>query len=226
MRVGLLVEDHHDARAWLEQSLNMAFPGIKLASESTLTGGYSSLDHLCEAGVAPDIALVDLGLPDGSGIDLITELNLKVPNCFCVVATRYEDDAHLFAALKAGARGYLLKQQPQAELVRRLEGIANGEPPLSAAVAQRLLLEFGPPRASSAEPILMAGRIAPISLSPREREVLAQLAKGMTLAQAGDLLGVSRHTVAAHVKRIYEKLGVSSRAEASVEAVRLGLIRH
>lgn len=219
MRVGLLVEDHQDAREWLKRSLSTAFPGIKLASESTLAGGYSALDHLCEAGIAPDIALVDLGLPDGSGTELIRKLVIKAPSCLCVVATRYEDDDHLFAALKAGARGYLLKQRPQAELIRLLAGIANGEPPLSPAVAQRLLSEFGPGPESETFP----DTATPIQLTPREREVLSLITKGHTLARVGDLLEISRHTVAAHVKRIYEKLGISSRAEASMKAVHLGL---
>lgn len=222
MRVGLLVEDHQDARRWLEQSLNTAFPGIKLASEITLADGYSALDHFCSVGIAPDIAVIDLGLPDGSGIELIRKLTIKTPECFCVVATRYEDDSHLFAALKAGARGYLLKQRPQAELTRQLAGIVNGEPPLSPAVAQRLLAEFGP--GSEAVSVATSENTAPARLTPREQEVLSLITKGFTLVKIGGLLGISRHTVAAHVKRIYEKLEVSSRAEASVKAVRLGLV--
>jgi DNA-binding NarL/FixJ family response regulator len=221
MRVGLLVEDHKDAREWLKRSLNTTFPGIKLASESTLAGGYTSLNHLCEAGIAPDIALIDLGLPDGCGTELIRELTARVPDCLCVVATRYEDDDHLFSALKAGARGYLLKQRPQEELTRLLAGIVNGEPPLSPVVAQRLLSEFGP--ASGAEQKGLPEAATRVQLTPREREVLSLITKGYTLAKAGELLDISRHTVAAHVKRIYEKLGISSRAEASMKAFHLGL---
>jgi DNA-binding NarL/FixJ family response regulator len=221
MRVGLLVEDHQDAREWLKRSLSTAFPGITLACEGTLAGGFSSLDHLCNAGGAPDIALIDLGLPDGSGVTLIRELAARAPECLCVVATRYEDDDHLFAALKAGARGYLLKQRPQAEITRLLAGIANGEPALSPVVAQRLLSEFGP--APDAEQAVDPRAVTPAQLTPREREVLSLITKGHTLARIGNLLEISRHTVAAHVKRIYEKLGISSRAEASLKAIHLGL---
>lgn len=222
MRVGLLVEDHRDARAWLERTLQTAFPSIKLASKGTLAEGLASIEHFSGAGIAPDIALVDLGLPDGSGLELIRVLRARSPSCLVVVASRYEGDAHLFAALKAGAQGYLLKQQPQADLIRRLEGIANGEPPLSPAVAARLLSAFGPDSNR-------AGFVAPVDKPPRnpltgrEREVLSMLTTGVTLEKAGALLGISRHTVAAHVKRIYEKLEISSRAEAIMEAVRLGL---
>lgn len=223
MRVGLLIEDHHDAREWLARSLNTAFPGIKLASEATLKDGCASLDYLCRAGIAPDIALIDLGLPDGSGIELIKKLATRVPECFCVVATRYEDDTHLFAALKAGARGYLLKQRPQAELTRLLLGITNGEPPLSPMVAQRLLSEFGPDNDSERRRVVVPDEVALARLTIREQEILSLLTGGNTLEKIGEHLSISRHTVATHVKRIYEKLNISSRAEASIKAIQLGL---
>jgi len=224
MQVGLLVEDHHDARAWLERSLNTAFPGIKLASKSTLAEGCFTVNNLCRAGIVPDIAVIDLGLSDGCGIELIRKLKLKAPECISVVATRHEDDTQLFTAFRAGALGYLLKHQSQAELTRRLSGIANGESDLSPAVVRRLLSGSGPTAGSNAEPLDAFGKATLARLTPREREILPLLSTGFTLAKIGDLLGISRHTVATHVKRIYEKLRISSRAEASVEAVRMGLI--
>ena len=121
---------------------------------------------------------------------------------------------HLFAALKAGAHGYLLKEQTHQELVEHLQGIIQGQPPLSPSVARRILQHF-------------RMRTRPFSrhgLTCRESEVLILLAKGMTCKESASLLGISPHTTADHIKNIYRKLNVNSRAEASLEAARLGLV--
>ena len=133
-----------------------------------------------------------------------------------VVATVFDDDAHLFPALRAGAQGYVLKDQAPEVLADMLKGIAAGQPPLSPSVARRLLRHFGPPAAptDTTNP-----------LSPRETEVLGLIAKGYTVQQVADALELTRNTTAGYLKEIYRKLSVSSRAEATLEATRLGLVR-
>lgn len=215
MKLGFLLEDHAGAQDWLQGVLTDVFPGISVTVSSRLSEARDKLSHLLQAGFSPDIALIDLSLPDGTGIDFIRDLREQAPDCLCIVITIHDDDRHVFPALRAGARGYLLKQQPQAELARRLSGLIEDEPPLSPSVARRVLATFAPPEASS-QP----------DLTPREQEVLGLIAKGFTLAQVGQALGITRHTTAGYVKSVYRKLEVSSRAEATREAMRMGMIDH
>ncbi|WP_150910203.1 response regulator [Marinobacter halotolerans] len=213
MKLGFLLEDHGGAQDWLQGVLTEVFPGISVTVSGRLGEARDKLSHLLQAGFTPDIALIDLSLPDGTGIDFIRDLREQAPECLCIVVTIHDDDRHVFPALRAGARGYLLKQQPQAELARRLAGLIEDEPPLSPSVARRVLATFAPPDTSS-QP----------DLTPREQEVLELIAKGFTLAQVGQALGITRHTTAGYVKSVYRKLEVSSRAEATREAMRMGMI--
>jgi len=213
MRLGFILEDHAGAQDWLRSVLNEVFPGISVTVASRLEEARGKLSHLLQADLQPDIALVDLSLPDGSGIEFIRDLRESATDCLCIVITIHDDDRHVFPALRAGARGYLLKQQSQSELARRLSGIIEDEPPLSPSVARRVLATFAPPD--------MAARP---DLTPREQEVLELIAKGFTLAQVGQALGITRHTTAGYVKTVYRKLEVSSRAEATREAMRMGMI--
>ncbi|MES1944627.1 LuxR family two component transcriptional regulator [Salinisphaera sp. PC39] len=206
----LIVEDLPTSCDWLGDVLRVAFPGILIDTAPDLAGARAAL-----AEFVPDLALVDLGLPDGSGVDLILALRREHPGCRSVVTTIYADDAHLFPALRAGAVGYLLKDQPQERLAMQLRGIAAGEPPLSPIIARRLLKVFEPePEHEQAD-----------SLSPRERETLVLIAKGYRLNEVADCLGVTRNTAAGYIKSVYRKLQVSSRAEAALAAARMGLVR-
>lgn len=211
--MALILEDHAGAQAWLREVLGWVFPEINVSMADSLSVARARLAHMIAAELSPDIALVDLSLPDGTGIDLIRDLRETAPDCLCIVVTIHDDDRHVFPALRAGATGYLLKQQSKADLARRLRGIVDGEPPLSPSIAKRILSTFAPVREEGYT-----------ELTPREREVLALIAKGFTLAKAGAALEISRHTTAGYVKNIYRKLEVSSRAEATREAVRMGLI--
>ena len=208
---GLVVEDLPSASAWLAGVLAEAFPGIELRQAASLKEGRERL-----RGFKPAIALVDLGLPDGSGVELIDHLNRTVPDCACIVTTIFHDDVHLFPALRAGAQGYLLKDQPRERVMQALQGIVAGEPPLSPVVARRVLKVFS----AASTP---AG--ADDRLSPRERETLTLIAKGCRLPDVAERLGVTRNTAAGFIKSVYRKLNVSSRAEATLEAARLGLVR-
>lgn len=209
MKTCLVLEDLQDSQRLLTQALRASFPAIVIAVTSRL---HEARQWLTE-NPPPDLALIDLGLPDGSGIDLIAELNRRSPTTVTVVASIFADDQHLFPALRAGAQGYLLKDQRWPELAELLKGIAAGRPPLSPQIARKLLGYFRPAPPSNLD-----------TLTQRETEVLSLIAKGVTLAEAAKLLGISPHTVSGYVKDIYRKLNVSSRAEAALTAQRMGLV--
>ncbi len=205
-----IVEDLASSRVWLAQALEAAFPGIALREADCLAAAQACVRE------PPDLALIDLGLPDGSGIALIEALRAAGAPTRCVVATVFDDDAHLFPALRAGAEGYVLKDQPPAALALILRGIATGQPPLSPSIARRLLRHFQPPSPATAT--------TEEGLTARENDVLRLVAKGFTVPQVAEALGLSRHTTAGYLKDIYRKLRVGSRAEATLEAARRGLV--
>lgn len=207
MQTALIIDDVPDAHVWMNNALNAAFPNIATSTASTAAQARQSFNNQNY-----DLAMIDLNLPDGSGIDLIAEINAISPQTVCVVMTIYDDDKHLFPALEAGAEGYLLKDLSSDVLKSRLLGIIDGVPPLSPAIARRLLTYFNSPR------------YAPHNLTPREVEVLTLIAKGVKKSTVAEMLSISSHTVGDHIKNIYSKLNVSSRSEATIEAARLGLI--
>lgn len=211
----LLVEDQPRTRDWMLGALAEAFAGIEVVTAASLKQAHACLD----AAGKPNrdgfsMALIDLGLPDGSGIELVHRLVAQMPETLPIVATIYDDDAHLFEAIAAGARGYLLKDEDTGLLVGYLRRIERGEPPLSPAIAHRILGHF---RGSVAKQPDEAG------LTSREIETLTLLSKGLTVAEAAAQLGLKPQTIASYVKVIYQKLNVTSRAEATREAIRRGL---
>lgn len=212
MRKGYIVEDHPTAQQWLGEALQSAFPQIAHAIAATVADAHSLLDQ-----GYPDIALVDLNLPDGSGIEIIERISCHAPEAAIIVTTIYDDDDHLFPALRAGAGGYILKEQRKEEISQMLQGIVNGEPPLSPAISQRLIKYF-----SSRQ--MQSDLVKDDQLTARELEVLALIAQGDSLNEVGNKLGITRNTVASQVKSIYSKLNISSRAEAAIAAARMGLI--
>ncbi|SFF48174.1 two component transcriptional regulator, LuxR family [Fontimonas thermophila] len=212
----LVVEDVASAAAWLSGLLQEVFD-CEIYVAASVREGQRKLSMY-----QPDLVLVDLGLPDGSGIDLLRFAAQQYPECLRVVTTIYADDEHLFAALRAGVQGYLLKDEPDAKVRRALRSIADGEPPLSALVAQRMLAAFGAPPVQAA--VDGGPEEEEAALSPREREVLMLIAKGMRLPEVAEMLGISRNTAAGYIKSVYRKLGVSSRAEAALKAANLGLV--
>jgi len=209
----LLVEDQPDTRDWMLGVLASAFPALRIATVGTLKAAQQWLDN---NGATLTLAVIDIGLPDGSGVDIVRRLASDFPAALPVVATIYDDDAHLFEAIAAGARGYVLKDEAAELLVAYFKRIEGGEPPLSPSIAHRMLAYFRAPAQSRADPDSSG-------LSPRETEVLTLLARGMTVAEAATRLGLQPQTVASYVKVIYQKLNISSRAEATREALRRGL---
>lgn len=211
MRTGFILEDLHESQEWLGEALATSFPGIAVDTAYTLQEARARLSERADG---PDIALIDLGLPDGSGVEIIELIQRLFASTLCVVTSIYDDDGHVFPALRAGARGYLLKDQPVATLVDALNGIAAGEPPLSPAIARRMLAYFNPAAAAPQE----------AELTARETDVLRFIAKGLTQTETARLLGISQHTVVGYVKDLYRKLNVSSRAEAALRARDMGLV--
>ena len=208
MKHALIVEDLPDTRDWLTRLVEAAFPGVTCLGADSVETALNKLSIK-----SFDLALVDLGLPDGDGTQIIEALNNLNPRPVIVVATIYDDDRHLFPALQAGAQGYLLKDQPMDQLTANLRGILDGNPPLSPAIARRLLGFFKDPTPGGE------------SLTNREKEALGLLAKGMKVAEMASAMGITRYTASDYVKSVYRKLNVSSRAQATLHAVRMGLIQ-
>ncbi len=219
MKQILLLEDLPEIRAWLKTLALQVFPGAQISESSRIHDALELVNA-----VRFDVALVDLGLPDGSGVEVVQALREKQPDVQSVVVTIHDDDDHLFPALQAGAFGYLLKEQSREQLAEQLHRISQGEPPLSPSIARRVIKYFT--AQAQMQPALQPDTVTPhVQLTDRENEVLLRVAKGFTLPEIGLQLNLSRHTIADYVKQIYRKLNVSSRAEAALEAQRLGLFR-
>jgi DNA-binding NarL/FixJ family response regulator len=221
MRDILLVDDLPEALHLLEKTVRAAFP----AAFCTRANGVKEALAACQR-LSFDLALVDLHLGDGHGVEVINHLSQQQPTCTVVVATIFDDDEHLFRALQAGAHGYVLKDRDPQWLQGQLLGIAEGQPPLSPAIARRLIQHFHAGMPGLSQPLRRyAGPQDPsLDLTAREREVLGQLAQGVHIQEIARQLGLSRHTVGDHVKNLYRKLNISSRAEAALHARSLGLV--
>jgi DNA-binding NarL/FixJ family response regulator len=216
MKTILLLEDLPEIRVWLRKLVLQVFPGAHISESSRVHDAVELV-----SAVKFDLALIDLGLPDGSGVDVVTKLRDVQPDAQSVVVTIHDDDEHLFPALQAGAFGYILKEQARELITEQLQRISQGEPPLSPSIARRVMSYFS----AKAKPAAPSSMMPNVSLTDRESEVLLRVAKGYTLPEIGVQLGLSRHTIADYVKQIYRKLNVSSRAEVALEAQRLGLFR-
>lgn len=202
----LILDDLPEAQSWLNEIVQEAFPGCIVTIASTVKQALQMLTS-----GPPDLALIDLGLTDGSGVQVLHAARQLESGPYCIVTTIFDGDSKVFEALQAGAQGYLLKDRDTRELIDALRGITQDRPALSPPIAKKLLAHFQP----SAHKDL---------LSNRERQVLELIAKGHTIKKTAQHLGLRPGTVAGYIKEIYRKLEVSSRAEAAVEAARLGII--
>ncbi|MCG8670651.1 MAG: response regulator transcription factor [Pseudomonadales bacterium] len=210
MQLALLLEDFKDTRAWFKEILEEAFQGIEVIEAATIADAKRVMSDY-----KFDLALVDLNLPDGQGNEVLRALSEQSPETVSVVATVFNDDQHIFSALKDGAQGYLLKDQGKELILKKLKGILENEPPLSPGIARRILGHF-----QAQEP----KQKPETGLTAREEEILTLIGKGLNRPEISRMLNISPHTTAGYVKSIYRKLNISSRAEAAVEAARLGLI--
>ena len=209
-----IVEDNEDFRLTLARAIDDD-PGLQLVgSACSVLEGLRLL-----AQVEPDVLLVDLGLPDGSGLSLIREAALRLPACDVMVITIFGDERHVLESIEAGATGYLLKSGLPFDVAAQVRALREGGSPISPVIARRLLSRLAPARAAP-EP----AADDPL-LSQREVAVLQYAAKGFNYDETAQLLGVTRHTVMTFVKRSYRKLRVHSKTEALHEARVLGLLR-
>ncbi|PID45902.1 MAG: DNA-binding response regulator [Proteobacteria bacterium] len=204
----LILEDHTETRQVLQTVLQDIRPGIHLYEAASLRQARQKLYEQRRF----DLVIVDIGLPDGDGTDFVREVAQTSTNSYIVICTIYDDDHHIFKALRAGANGYLVKEHSRQELAEMLKGILNGQPPLSPAVAQHILDFFHTLRQEK------------IDLTPRETQVLTILAKGYNRKEIADMLELTSNTISWYIKQIYQKLDVHSRAEATLEASRMGLV--
>lgn len=217
----LIVEDQIEARKSLIEMVRRTFPLLTIETVGTARDANQWLASRESDSTKPvlKLALIDLGLPDGSGVELIRTLKQKEPETSSVVVTIYNDDNYLFDALSAGASGYLIKGDDPTLLSNILRRLDEGEPPLSPAIARRLMAHFQ--ENAEAKPLAPAQGA---ELSPRERETLTLLGRGLTVAESAREMGLSPQTVAGYVKVIYNKLHVSNRAAAIREGIRRGLV--
>jgi DNA-binding NarL/FixJ family response regulator len=170
-----------------------------------------------------DVLLVDLGLPDGSGIDVIRAAHLHSPACAVMVCTTFGDEAHVLQSIEAGASGYLLKDSAPENMLAEIRSLHGGGSPISPLIARQILTRFR--QAPAAAPVVQADRAEEqVPLSTREKEVLELITKGFTADEIAKLMQVSVHTVQTYVRRVYGKLKVSSRAEAIFEARQQGIL--
>ena len=231
----------------MSQPLQTAFPPIKvvlveddLNFQQAVTAAIASAPDISLVNVAStrtdglrilkqpsaDVLLVDLGLPDGSGIDIIRSANKLWPNCNTMVCTTFGDEAHVMQSLEAGASGYLLKDSDAKQLAQEIRNLHAGGSPISPLIARQVLMRFHPSNNHSltlARESEMQGQ--GVSLSERECEVLGLITKGFTSNEIAGFLGVTYHTVQTYVRRVYEKLKVNSKAEAIYEARHRGLVK-
>lgn len=207
----LIVEDDAAFRSRFVGILNDAAGYHVLADVGTASEGIAALDRQ-----PPDVLLVDLGLPDASGIDVIKHAAKAVPQCESMVVTVFGDEAHVLASIEAGATGYLLKDASAEQFLASIRELVSGGSPISPVIARGLLRRFVP------NPLVPQS--TETNLSDREREILKLVAKGFNFAEIGKLVGISPHTVTSHVKKIYRKLAVHSRGEAVYEAQKMGLL--
>jgi DNA-binding NarL/FixJ family response regulator len=239
----LIVEDDPVAREFFEQSL--------LANEAlSLAGSVGTVqDALAWLHEHPlDVLLTDLGLPDGSGLEVIRCARRLHPACEPLVISMFGDDDNVLASIEAGALGYIHKDSAMDDVARTILDMRAGASPISPMIARRLLTRFQRSTSTTTDTTAPTAALArhhsraeresqanePFALNtsaqasdlltPREHEVLALIARGYSYAEVARLQNVTVHTVQSHIKRLYHKLAVSSKTEAVFEATRLGLL--
>jgi DNA-binding NarL/FixJ family response regulator len=211
-RIRILIADDHPRFREGMRLMLLREPDIELVGEAST--GEEAIDKA--AGLQPDVILMDLRMPGVNGVEATRRIIETSPHIRVLVLTMYEDDDTVFAALRAGARGYLLKGADKAEVLRAIRAVASGEAIFGPAVAQRLIQYFAMQRPAPQPPVFP-------ELTDREREILALIAQGWSNAEIAARLVVSLKTVRNHVSNIFSKLEVADRAAAILRARRAGL---
>jgi len=202
-----LLDDHEVVRRGVHDLLDTE-PDIEVVGEA------GTADHALARGPAlrPDVAVLDVRLPDGDGITVCRELRSAMPGLACLMLTSFDDDDALLDAIMAGAAGYVLKQIKGSDLVSAVRTVASGQSMLDPATTARLMRSLRDDGASEPEEQALA------ALSPREREILGLIGEGLTNGQIGKRLYLSEKTVKNNVSRLLAKLGVERRIQAAVLA--------
>ena len=204
----LIADDHMVVRAGLRAILDAA-PDLLPVGEAS--DGAEAVRLAGET--APDVVLMDLRMPGVDGIQAIQQIKARYPQVQIVILTTYDDDQYIVRGLRAGARGYLLKDTARNVLFDTIRAAARGESLLPAEVVDKMVAHLQGPQPAQTE-----------ELSPREAQVLALLAEGSANKEIARELGITERTVKAHVTGIFNKLGAGSRAEAVAIAMRSGLL--
>jgi DNA-binding NarL/FixJ family response regulator len=214
----LIVEDDPHSRTYLGAAIRLE---DDLALQGTFGLMQQARDWLTEHRV--DVLLVDIGLPDGSGIELISHCHRTHPDCGILVISMFGDEANILESIRAGAAGYILKDSKPIDIVEAIRTLRSGGSPMSPLIARKVLAQL---RDSSAVPARgnRGGDGTDISLTRREADTLNLIARGYTYAEIAGLLEVTVSTIQTHIKSIYGKLEVHSRGEAVFEAHKLGLL--
>ena len=209
--IRVLIADDHPVFRFGLKALLEAEAGMQVVGEARTGAEVLSLAEE----LRPDVILMDLNMPEVNGLEATRRILARQPEAGILVLTMFDDDS-VFAAMRAGARGYLLKGAEGAETVRAIRAVAHGQAIFSPAVAERVMHFLGQARPA-------AGDVAFPELTEREREVLALVAQGLTNRAIAERLAISPKTVRNHVSSIFGKLQVADRAEAIIRARNAGL---
>ena len=207
----LIADDHPLFRKGM-RTLLASMPETEVVGEATT--GKETVDRALA--LQPDIVLMDLQMPEGGGLTAIRSLTSANPETRILVVTLFEDDESVFAALRAGARGYVLKDADEDEMIRAIQAVARGEAIFSPAVASRLMDYFTAARTSPHAEAFP-------DLTEREREILAMIARGRSNYEIAEELSISLKTVRNHASSIFSKLQVADRTQAAIRAREAGL---
>ena len=210
--VGIFLVDDHEVVRQGVRSVIEAADGMHVVGEA------GNVEQAMQriAAVNPDVAVLDVRLPDGSGVELCRDIRAAHPNIACLMLTSYSDDEALFEAIMAGASGYVLKQVRGSELLDAIQRVARGEQLLDPSLTGRVLERLR-------NPVVPDARLE--SLTEQERKVLALIAEGRTNRQIGDTLHLAEKTVKNYVSNLLSKLGMDRRTEAAVFAARIDFDR-
>ena len=208
----VLADDHPLFRDGIRSLLEAR--GLQVVGEAS---GASETVRLALS-LRPDLVLMDIGMPDGGGLEATRLIKASAPDIKIIILTVYDDDQTLFEAIRCGADGYLTKNLKSDQFFSLLEGVARGEPAISPRLASRILQELGRHIRGEAKPP------TPEELTEREREVLQLVAAGATNREIAERLFITENTVKFHIRNILDKLHLRNRAEAVAYAMRRGLL--
>ncbi len=209
-----LVEDEDDVRARLSDLINADARFKLLASAANVADGIADLIKY-----KPEILLTDLGLPDGSGVEVIKAIEENNLQCEAMVISGFQDEHNVFNALQAGAKAYIHKHDKSQLISDAIIAMMDGGAPISPVIARLMLQKFQPAQASDTLPEAL-----PEALTERQVKILKLVSQGFSSKEIAEKLSISYYTVTTHIKNIYNKLQVNSRAEALHEAGKLGLL--